>query len=164
MDVPPVDWPAYHTPHSVRREHVPAALDKSRILDKPSAPHPILSLLMDDALRIILMTSDGGVAALKERTTGSKAGTIAPTSALAATVDELGSRFGQCKTHRARLAVIKEAQTTADRMRYAPDRSQVRGTAEWREAISRDPRSCRVLAVIHDVNFSTISRIKKAAR
>ncbi len=147
------DW--YGQPDAPRRTH---------LLDKPSSPHPILNQLMDEALTRILLVSDGAVMALKERTTGSKVGTIEPTSWLASVVHELDTRYEKCKTHRARLVVVKDAQDVADKLRYAPDRSKVRGTAEWREVIATDPRSTRVLAAVWGVSHMTIARIKKQAR
>lgn len=159
------DWPAFHTSESTRREFLPDQyVDRRPLLDRPSEPHPILSLLMDEALRRIMLTSDGAVMALRERTTGGYADTREPTSTLAGTIDELGSRFANCKTHRTRLAVIKEAQGTAIRLAYSPDRSMVRGTQEWREAIAADTRSCRVLAEVWGVSKSSIAVIKKRPR
>ena len=159
------DVDAYHTPESIRREFRPEdALDRRPLLDTETEPHPILSALMDEALLRITLTSDGRAMALTERISGSHAGTLAPTSDLATELDQLSSRFMRCKTHRARLYAIKDAQAVADRLCYAPDRSVIRGTVEWRQAIAKDARSCRVLASIHGVNASTISRIKKQAR
>lgn len=156
------DFDAYHTPESVSQAERPEGwLARRPLLDKPSPPHPILSMLMDEAMCRIMLTSDGATAALKQRTTGSKPGTIAPTSSLAGEIESLGERFHASKTNRKRLELIKEAQETADRLRYAPDRSLIRGTPEWKEAIMRDPRSCRALAAIWDVSHMTIARLKK---
>ena len=160
------DWQevdAYHTPHSTRREHVPAALDYKPILDKRTEPHPILNMLLDDALRAILMVSDGGVATLKARVTGSKPGTISPTSELSGIIDELGSRYMGCRTHRARLAVIKEAQATSDRLRFAP-RSEQRGTREWKETIAMDSRPCRTVASVYRVSLRDVVAYRKTFR
>lgn len=158
------DWTAYHTPESVRREELPEGyVERSRLLDKPSDAHPILSALMDETLLRIMLVSDGAVMALRERTTGSKAGTMTPSSELATIVNELDQRFERCKTHRARLTVIKQAQSIGVRLRYAPDRSLIRDTEEWREAVAADSRSCRDLAEIWGVSHMTIARIKKQA-
>ena len=107
-----------------------------------------------------MLVSDGAVAALKVRITGTH-DAQAPTSDLAAIIDSLEERYEGCKTHRKRLLIIKEAQDTADRLRHAPNRSMVNGTKEWREAIAQDSRSCRVLAGVYGVSHMTISRIKK---
>ena len=107
-----------------------------------------------------MLTSDGRSQSLSERVTGSREAST-PTSDLAEMLSDMASRFMRCKTHRARLSLIKEAQTLANRLRYAPDRSMVRGTSEWKQAIIDDPRSCRVLEVVYGVHYSTISRIKK---
>lgn len=162
------DWTAFHTSETHRRDWAPGyerpeSLARKPLLDQPSEPHPILSLLMDEALMRIMLVSDGAVMALKVRVTGSRREST-PSSDLAVVIDSLGERYGKCKTHRKRLVVIKEAQDTADRLRHAPNRAMVRGTNEWGEAISRDPRSCRVLASVYGVDFSTISRIKKKFR
>lgn len=162
------DWTAFHTTEAERRDWAtgyerPEALKRRPLLDKPSEPHPILSSLMDVALLRVMLVSDGAVMALRERTSGSRTAST-PTSDLAAVIELLGWRFGQCKTHRARLAVIKEAQDEADRLRYAPDRSVVQGTQEWRAAIAKDSRSSRVLAGVHGVSHMTIARIKKQGR
>lgn len=164
------DWEAYHTPEKVRREFFTyddsssSALDYKPVLDHPSEPHPILSALMDEALLRILLTADGRAQTLTERVTGSHPGTMAPTSDLAATLDALSRDFMRCRTHRARLVIIKAAQRTADRLRHAPDRSKVRGTAEWRQAIAADPRKFRAIAAVYGVSISTVSSIKKAVR
>lgn len=162
------NWTAFHTTETHRHDWAPGydrpeALKRKPLLDKPSEPHPILSAKMDYELLRIMLVSDGAVMALRERTTGSR-GASTPTSALAVTIDDLGGRFTSCKTHRQRLMVIKEAMHTADRLRYAPDRSVIQGTREWREAIANDNRSVRVLAVIYSVSKSTIARIKKDVR
>lgn len=159
------EWPAFHTTEKDRREWygTPDAPQRTRLLDNPSDPHPILSALMDEALLRILLTADGRSQALTERVTGSREAS-APTSDLATVLDNLAGRFTGCKTHRARLLVIKEAQDTADRLRFAPDRSKVRGTPEWRQAIARDSRSMRVVAAVYGVNASTVCRIKKQAK
>ncbi len=143
---------------------------------------------MDEALRRIILISDGAVASYKappqvvrgivDRAdakqrlladareychTGKVSQSKEPQSDLATDIDDLGERFQACKTHRGRLMLIKEAQALSDRLRYAPDRSMVRGTKEWREAIAHDPRTCRVLATIYGVSFGTVRRIKKDA-
>lgn len=160
------DWQAHHTTTQEVHEWygTPDAPRRYPLLDQPSEPHPILDMLMDEALLRILLTSDGKAQALTERVKSSHAGTMAPTSDLAGVLDMLSGRFLKCKTHRARLLVIKDAQMTADRLCYAPDRSKVRNTPEWREAIASDPRPVRVLATVYDVGKSTIARIKKDAR
>jgi hypothetical protein len=157
------DWTAFHTTETDRREWSPGyeRVERRPLLDKPSDPHPILNALMDITLNRIMLVSDGAIMALKERTTGSHATSVTPTSDLATVIDDLGSRFTQSKTHRRRLTIIKEAQTTADRLRFSPDRSKVRGTKEWREAVASDSRSCRVLATVYGVSKSTISNLKK---
>lgn len=158
------DVSAFHTSdHEVRDWYGSPDAPRRRLLDKPSKPHPILSLLMDEALRRIMLTSDGAIMALRERVTGSYADTRTPTSDLAAMIDSLGERFCKCKTHRARFLVIKEAQAIAARLRYAPDRSVVRNTSEWREKVAQDPRPCRIAAEVYGVSFGTVRRIKKAA-
>jgi hypothetical protein len=164
------DPEAYHTPESVRREFLPEGhLERRPLLDKKTEPHPILDFLMDEALTRILLVSDGAVAALKKRTTGSK-----PTSAdlrrrqaakdvpldLVGIIDNLDARYEQCKTHRARLAVIKEAQTVAVALRYAP-RSEQRGTVEWKATIGRDIRSCRIVAGVYGVSLRDVVAYRK---
>lgn len=158
------DWTAYHTSETVRREFLPADhIERRPLLDKPSDPHPILNMLMDEALMRIMLTADGAVMALKERVTGSSS-PQAPTSDLAAIIDDYGERFTTCKTHRRRLQIIKEAQSTAVRLRYSPDRSLIHGTTEWREAVAKDDRSVRVLANVYGVGKSTIARIKSEVK
>lgn len=158
------NWTAFHTTETHRHDWAPGydrpeALKRKPLLDKPSEPHPILSALMDEALTRIMMVSDGAVMALRERTTGSKApGT--PTSDLAMLLDDLGSRFLESKTHRKRLLVIKEAQATGDRLRYAP-RHQMRGTIEWKNAIGNDTRPCRVIANNYGVSLRDVVAYRK---
>ena len=159
-------WPAYHTTERSRRAWCPEASarpERSPLLDNPSDPHPLLSWLMDEALCRILLVSDGGIVALEPRVSGRRAESHEPSSDLAVIVDDLGGRFMACRTHRARLLVIREAQAVADRLRYAPDRSLVRGTTEWREAIARDSRSCRVLARAYGIGETSVRRIKREA-
>lgn len=158
------DWTAFHTTEQERREwasNYQPALDRSPLLDEPSEPHPILSALMDGALSRILLVSDGAVMPLRERTTGSQSPPSAPTSDLAALLDELGNRFSQCKTHRRRLEVIKEAQVTAVRLVYSPDRSKIHGTKEWREAIAHDSRDNETIALDHGITDRTVRNIRK---
>lgn len=121
---------------------------------------------MDEALRKIMLTSDGAVASLNGTPIHPNSitrGTNTPTSSLASLIDSLGERFSDSKTHRARLLLIKEAQATAIRLRYAPvlDPSKVRGTPEWERTVANDPRSSTVLAVAYGVSTSTVKRIKK---
>lgn len=160
------DHEPFHTTHQQRNDWVPWADDdrvaRRPLLDKPTDPHPILTLLMDEALTRILLTADGAVAALKERTTGAYADTMAPRSALAADLEELNAAYQKCKTHRARLMVIRHAQTVADALRPI-DRSRVHGTTEWREKVAHDMRPCRILAGVYGVSESTVKRIKRSA-
>lgn len=155
------DVDAFHTSHEQQRDWygIPDAPQRNWLLDKPSDPHPILSLLMDEALLRIILTSDGAVMALKERLTGSKE-PGAPTSSLAELVSGLDERFAACKTHRARLTLIKEAQFIADRLCYAP-RADQRGTVEWKAAIGRDDRSCRVVASVYGVSLRDVVAYRK---
>lgn len=118
---------------------------------------------MDEALCRILLVSDGGVVPLDSRISARRAESREPSSDLAAIVERLDGLFRACKTHRTRLLVIREAQAVADRLRYAPDRSLVRGTNEWREAIAQDPRSCRVVASTYCLSETTVRRIKRDA-
>lgn len=158
------NWEAYHTPETLRREYGPApAIDRKPLLDKPSEDHPILTALMNEALTRILLVSDGGTAALKERITHSHATTRAPSSDLAVTLESLSVRFVRCKTHRRRLQIIRDAQRLATLLRYAPDRSAVHGTDEWRSTVANDDRSCRVLAEVYGVSRETVRRIKRDA-
>ena len=159
-------WPAYHTTETSRRASCPEAsahVEWSSLLDNPSEAHPLLNWLMDEALGRILRVSDGGVSGLKPRISVRRAESHEPSSDLAVIVDYLGGRFMACKTHRTRLLVIREAQAVAVRLRYAPDRSLVRGTKEWREAIARDPRSCRVVARTYGIGETSVRRIKREA-
>lgn len=156
---------AYHTPESVSRAERPSEYVKRQpLLDKRSEPNPILSLLMDEALLQIVLTADGSAMALTERVSGAYADTKVPNSGLAAEIDELGGRFAGCKTHRQRLEVIKHAQATAIRLKWAPDRSLIRGTEEWKQVVAQDARSTRVLAEIWGVSHMTIARLKKSRR
>jgi hypothetical protein len=181
------NWTAYHTPESVRRAELPAGhVERRPLLDKPSEPRPIINALMDEALLRIMLVSDGAVSSyepleiVKERVdrtvpmqralaaaasynhAGKTQGTRAPTSALLKTVERLGTDFTQSRTHRARFEVIKEAQTTAIRLKHAPWRA-IRGDDEWKQKVADDPRSCRVLAVVYGVGVTTVKRIKKDA-
>lgn len=134
------------------------------VLDTPSERVPLLDRLMDEALRMAALTADGSVMRLQVRIRGGGGGSDStPMSDLGRTLDRLTEDYTSCKTHRARLRVIKEAQDTVTRLRYAPDRSRVRGTREWKEAIAADARPCRKLAVVYGVSHMTIARIKKAA-
>lgn len=161
------DYSAFHTTETQRHDWAPGCDDdrvrRRPLLDKPSDPHPILSALMDEALTRILLTADGAVMPLKERTTGSKATSSAPTSALAETLDGLTGRFTACKTHRARMLVIVDAQMTADRLQYAP-RAEQRGTLEWKQAIGHDERPCRIVASVYGVSLRDVVSYRKQFR
>lgn len=161
------DWQdveAHHTSDVQVRDWygLPDAPRRTTLLDKPSEPHPILSMLMDDALRQIMLTGDGAVAALKVRVTGSKDPTT-PVSSLSEMVELLGRDFMKCKTHRQRLKAIKEVQAILDRLRYAP-RSEMRGTAEWKAVIGRDERPCRVVASVYRVSLRDVVSYRKTYR
>lgn len=156
------DFDAYHTPESVSQAERPEGwLARRPLLDKLSDPHPILNMLMDEALTGIMLTSDGAVMSLKQRTTGTKEQN-APTSNLAALLDELAGRFSGCKTHRRRLEVIKEAQFVLQRLRYSPKSDiLLRGSAEWRKALATDPRPQRVVTADYRVSSKTITAARK---
>lgn len=144
-------------------------IPRCHLLDTPTPPHPILDALMHSALLRIMLTADGATPATEprmERTPRGDSGTALhpsriPHSALAREVDALWIPYVHAGTHRKRLALIREAQGRSDALLYAPDRSKVRNTKEWREAISADPRPCRVVAQVYGVHYSTVSRIKK---
>lgn len=161
------DFEAYHTPESVRQEFLSddeietwKRKHKGTHLDKPSAMRPVLRFSMEEVLLRISLTSDGAVAALKQRVKGTK-DPSAPKSDLEALVADLDKRFYEAKTDVARLLILNEARRTLILLQFAPDRSKVRGTPEWRQAIISDPRSCRVLAGVWGVGKDTIARIKK---
>lgn len=157
---------AFHTPQRWRHEFVD---DTSRtggrtpLLDRRSDPHWITDMLMHDALRRLLLMCDGRALPLREKVTGSRAGATAPSSTLAAEIDALWRAYERASTHRRRFEAILAAQDAAVQLAYAPDRSKVRGTQEWKDAIRADSRSCRVLAVVYGVSYRTIARIKKAS-
>lgn len=134
------------------------------LLDRPSERVPLLDRLMDSALTVILLTADGSTTSLAVKVSGGSSSSRAPVSGLVAELDELGERYTSCSTHRARLRVIAEAQALGYRLRFAPDRSKVQGTVEWRAAIVADSRSCRELESVYGVGYRTIARIKKAAK
>lgn len=133
------------------------------VLDVPCDAPKVLTALLHEALTTIILTADGSAQALVERVTGSKPGTKAPTSTLAGEVDELSRGFAKCRTNRTRLYVIREAQQQAVRLRYSPraDPRFVRGTAEWRERIARDPRPRRVVAEDYRVSSKTITQARR---
>lgn len=156
------------------------------VLDSPSEPHPILNILMGEALTRIMLTADGATmnytpteyvrgradrSTAKGRALADSSGvkrvaagrSDAPVSALVEDVDELRWRFDRCSTNRRRLLVVREAQRRGNRLLWAPDRSRVKGTAEWRAAIVADPRSCREIADAYGIHYSTVSRMKKQA-
>lgn len=157
------DVDAHHTTEAISRAERPAGyVARQPLLDKPTDSHPILSQLMDEALCRIILTSDGAAVALRARTTGTRERSQAPSSDLAAIVDELDKRFEGCRTHRARLVVIKDAQETADRLRYSPKSEiLIRGTVEWRQALANDPRPRRVVAADYRVSSKTITACRK---
>jgi hypothetical protein len=157
------DWTAYHTPESVRREFVPKAIEWRPLLDKPSEPHPLLNAAMDEALTRIALVSDGAVTRFGAEWINGRRVADTPSSDLATTLEQLGTAYMLCWTHRSRLAVIKEARAEAKRLRYGPERSKVQGTKEWREKIANDPRPCGVLASVYGVSATTVKRIKKDA-
>lgn len=159
------DWQdvdAYHTSEAVSQAERPEGwLQRRPLLDRASDQHPILTQLMDEAMTRIILTADGAVMPLEKRTTGTK-DPSAPTSSLAALVDEFDRRFLGCKTHRQRLEVIKQAQATANRLRYAPKSDiAARGSKEWRQLIANDPRPRRVIAADYRVSSKTITAIRK---
>lgn len=157
------DVEPHHVSEAVSQAERPEGwVARSHLLDRPSDPHPILTILMGNALHSILLTADGRTQSIRhDIVSGSRNTTNEPTSDLAAILDDLEHHFTRAQTHRRRLMLIKEAQELSARLRYAPDRSKVRNTPEWKQAIINDPRSCRVLESVYGVSYSTISRIKK---
>jgi hypothetical protein len=87
---------------------------------------------------------------------------FAPSGDAAVTVAKLVRMFDKARTHRARLLLIKEAQTEARGIEHAPERRH--GSVEWKAAIVADARPYRVIAIDYGISPATISRIKKAAR
>ena len=156
------DVEPHHTSEAISQAERPDGwVDRSRLLDKPSDPHPILTLLMSEALHRILLTADGRSQALAERVSGSRSAS-APKSDLAVILDEMECRFWHCRTHRQRLALIKEAQQTWIRLCFAPKSNIVaRGSKEWRQALAIDPRPYRVIQADYRVSAKTIAAARK---
>lgn len=162
------DWDTFHTTHQQQHDWYgpPDATKRRPLLDKPSEPHPILNMLMDEALTRIMLVSDGAVASLKImiHKKGSR-DAVEPHSDLATIVDNLDGLFLACRTHRQRLAVIKGAQEMSVRLRYSPKSDiLVRGTRGFRLALAKDPRPQRVVAADYRVSSKTISAARKEFR
>lgn len=167
MSTHTADWRAFHTSDQLARDSggdpTKRRPKKVPVLDYPCEAHPILNLLMGEALTRILLTADGATMALQavRVRSGKTAGHRAPVSVLSGDVDALRDRYERAGTNRRRLGVIRDAQEAARKLAYAPDRSMVRNTREWREKIAADPRSFRVVAQVFGVSHMTVSRIKK---
>jgi hypothetical protein len=185
------DWNAFHTTDAQRRHWAAADADDVRgrypSLRKQSPPDPVLDITIHEVLRRILLTADGAVTTYTsvqivkgtvDQSDGMQRlladvkpynhdGRIAesrePASTLADVVDVLSVRYARAKTDWTRLVVIGESQAILDSIRYAPNRSRIRWTPEWRAAIAQDARSCRVLANVYGVSFGTVRSIKKDA-
>ena len=130
------------------------------LLDKPAPAHPILNALMREAIEGLILTNDGSVASWSRRVTGSRS-PVSPTSTLGQLVEALLRAYIASQTHRERIVVIKDAQTALAERKFAPDRSKVRGTLEWKAAIAKDARSLRALARIYGVSHGTVANLKK---
>lgn len=122
-----------------------------------------LDSLMNDALLQIYLTGDGATSSPTPRISrGAHNESRAPSSGLAEEVERLQAAYFASRTHRMRLTVIKEAQATVTRIRYAPTGTVLfRGTREWRRAIATDPRPRRVVAADFGVSSKTITAAKK---
>lgn len=158
---------AFHTPHTWRVEYVDdlsRARGRSRLLDARSDPHWLTDLLMHEALRRLMLTSDGHAMPLREQVTSSRTQTTVPSSTVAAELDRLWDLYTGAWTHRKRLAAVKEAQDTVLRLQFAPDRSKVRGTQEWKDALASDPRPLRIVASVFGVSHQTVANYRRKRR
>lgn len=160
------DW-AFRTPYAWTQEFTDTpgrALERRPLLDRPSERHPILDALMDEALRRMLLTSDGATVKLSARIRdGGGGGSSRPSSGLAGEIENLWEDYSRCRTHRQRLVVIRAAQEAVDRIMYArqADPRLVRGTLEWKQRIAADPRPRRIVAHYFGVSSKTITAARK---
>lgn len=67
-------------------------------------------------------------------------------------------------SHEARCEALRGAQSAYIRARYAPRRSNVPGTLEWRLAIARDPRPAPVVAEVYGVSLRHVYNLRKLSR
>lgn len=155
-------------------------------LTRTSERVPLLDDLFEHALRLIGMTADGATTnyapteflpGRADRTTamgralaesgGVKAkaakGTVAPRSGLADEIAWLEQAYTTCRTHRARLTVIKGAQDIGRRLLIAPkaDPKLVKGTREYRERVAADTRPCRTVAQAYSLSLRDVVAYRK---
>lgn len=116
---------------------------------------------MHDALRRLTLTSDVRAAPVREKITGSRAGTTVPSSTLMDELDAHWRVYERATTHRRRLEAVKAAQDEVLRLTHAPEHSK-RGTQAWRDAIRADTRPYRVIASAYGVGIATVSRLKRS--
>lgn len=133
------------------------------LLDAPSDPNPLLDALMSEALTRLYLTADGATGKLVERISGGSSTSTAPVSGNWSDVGEIERAYRSSRTHRRRLALIKEAQVMVYKVQYAQkaDASLVRGTRDWREKIAHDPRPQRVVTQDYKVSSKTVSAARK---
>jgi hypothetical protein len=61
-------------------------------------------------------------------------------------------QWRRARSHEARAEALQAAEKALINARYAPRRSLVSGTLEWRLAIARDPRPAAIVAEVYGVS------------
>lgn len=160
----------YHTSEKLARELGRAQerddlefIQLRRSLSQPSEPDSALDLTLARCLDVLYALGDGGVFGYnRERIKGGESDGI-PTSDVLREIQAIQRRYDRCSNNFDRLLVVGHAWVQVILAQYAPSRSKVKGTAEWREAIANDPRSTRVIAAVYGISHQTVARIKRQA-
>lgn len=158
------DVNAYHTSYQTSQELGGGSEPRNRLLDWPSDPHPILDWLMSHALWLLYCSGDAPTMRYDPDPRRGESDHILSSGVLR-DIEEFRDRYARCWNHRQRFEVIGATQREAANMlgRISPDRSHVKGTAEWRDAIVNDPRSSREVAIRFGISHMTVVRMKRKA-
>lgn len=162
------DARAFHTKHATTLEFRDdeaeglAQLRRTPALKQPSEPRPWMDMLMRRELDRLILIADGGTTSFQAKISGSHEKHDPMSDRALAVVDKIAFKWDAAENHWRRLTLLSETQTFTRRLRFAPIHpGGLRGTAEWRERIARDPRACRVVADVYGVGRQTVSRYRK---
>lgn len=88
----------------------------------------------------------------------------APKGPRSSMADYYGRRWRRARGALSRAEVLAEAQDALINAKYAPMRSMLVGTLEWRLAIARDPRPARIVANVYGVSMTHVYYLRKTSR
>lgn len=156
--------PAYHTTENTRQElrdePEPHALRYCRLLDFPSDSTEVLDLLFTQGLRKLNMVADGKAAYTGVRVKGSDATLSEPRSTLSADLSRFEWRWEKCRTHRARLKLIRELQIEVAHLKFA-QKVAAPGSREWREEVARREGTNVKVCAIYGVSEQTLRNYRR---